>query len=189
MLTSRTFVQAALVALVWSEASAADQSIYQWKDTGGKVHYTDTPPPPGAQLLQGPKPKPAAKPDDTPTLKEIEAEFCSAKLTAEQCREVSMSIKRDMENARRETSTPEFQEYLRRERERNDALAKQGEEAKARQCEQEQRNLVHLKNRKANLSEFMRNDPSLHGTSQAELETRIAQAIAQTEQFLSEKCK
>lgn len=40
---------AALLALALLAAPAAAQELYQWKDANGVTHYSDTPPPAGAE--------------------------------------------------------------------------------------------------------------------------------------------
>jgi glutaredoxin len=46
-------------------ASAAFAQIYRWTDEKGKVHITDTPPPPGAKDVQKPRGPAAAQSDAT----------------------------------------------------------------------------------------------------------------------------
>lgn len=48
------------VALLASSATA--QQIYRWTDRDGRVHVTDTPPPPGAKEVESARTKPAAAP-------------------------------------------------------------------------------------------------------------------------------
>ena len=58
-----TIVIIAMGALVHPAIAAG--AIYKWKDASGSIHFTQTPPPPGARLLEGPKeePRPAPKAD------------------------------------------------------------------------------------------------------------------------------
>lgn len=49
--------------LVLGAATAYGQQIYKWQDAGGAVHFTDTPPPPDATLLKGPKLPPGSAPN------------------------------------------------------------------------------------------------------------------------------
>lgn len=52
-----------LALLVAAGAAAAKGQVYKWKDAKGEVHYSDTPPPPGAQALKTPD---QAQPDSQP---------------------------------------------------------------------------------------------------------------------------
>jgi glutaredoxin len=51
------------VALAAASSTAAAQ-IYRWTDENGKVHITDTPPPPGAKSVQKRQPPAAAQPQE-----------------------------------------------------------------------------------------------------------------------------
>src|SRR5687767_6267318 len=53
--------RAALALALTLAASAASAQIYRWTDEKGKVHITDTPPPPGAKNVQKHRPPSAAQ--------------------------------------------------------------------------------------------------------------------------------
>jgi glutaredoxin len=60
-LSIATLLTAALAA---GAASVQAQQIYRWTDENGRLHITDTPPPPSAKSAQ--KPRPGAAPAETP---------------------------------------------------------------------------------------------------------------------------
>lgn len=45
-------MRGALLATLLVAAAASAQQVYRWTDERGRLHVTDTPPPPGAKLLQ-----------------------------------------------------------------------------------------------------------------------------------------
>lgn len=61
---------AAFLLLLAVLPASAGNTVYSWKDAEGRLHFSDTPPPPGATLIRGPAPKPPAGenacPPDTP---------------------------------------------------------------------------------------------------------------------------
>ncbi|MFC5742980.1 DUF4124 domain-containing protein [Dyella tabacisoli] len=163
--------------LALSCTSEAGQTFYRWKDASGATHYTDTPPPPGAKQL----------PIGLPTREDI-ASNCSPKLTAEQCARYSASLKRDIDNMQRENATPEMQKLLREQREAAAGDAKRLQALKAQECDQKRVLLTRLQQRKENLPNQMRTDPSISGMSQAELEAQIDEGSAEVRQYLSANC-
>ena len=52
MIPSMVRLRCAIVLLLAVASSAAFAQIYRWTDQNGKVHITDTPPPPGAKNVQ-----------------------------------------------------------------------------------------------------------------------------------------
>jgi glutaredoxin len=48
----RAWVRALAGAIVLVTASAANAQLYRWTDSSGRVHFTDTPPPPTAKNVQ-----------------------------------------------------------------------------------------------------------------------------------------
>ncbi len=55
-----------LMTLALAVPCAQASTVYQWKDAQGGMHFTDTPPPAGAVLIKGPKPKPGSTPAPPP---------------------------------------------------------------------------------------------------------------------------
>ena len=96
--------------LVASVATASGQVVYKWKDSGGNVHFTDTPPPPGVTLLKGPKPASVAEPtsarDDKPMLRQP----CRPDNSAAECDSARRSLQADLEDLER--TYPQVQRNL-----------------------------------------------------------------------------
>ena len=94
-------------------ATAYGQEIYKWKDAGGAVHFTDTPPPPGATLLKGPKPSPIpaqnAVVDDKPTMRAP----CRPDISPADCEAARRSLHADLDDVER--SSQQMQKNSRRE--------------------------------------------------------------------------
>jgi hypothetical protein len=49
------------LALLLPQKPPPQRPMYQWRDAGGQVHVTNTPPPPGAELVEAPPPQPAVE--------------------------------------------------------------------------------------------------------------------------------
>jgi glutaredoxin len=52
MILAMNILRSAVLALLAAASGAAFAQIYRWVDQNGKVHITDTPPPPGAKNVQ-----------------------------------------------------------------------------------------------------------------------------------------
>ena len=50
------------LALLLPQKPPPQRPMYQWRDAGGQVHVTNTPPPPGAEPVVEPPPPPAVEP-------------------------------------------------------------------------------------------------------------------------------
>ncbi len=57
---------ALLIVFAFVVPGVQASTVYQWKDAQGGMHFTDTPPPAGAVLIKGPKPKPGSTPPPAP---------------------------------------------------------------------------------------------------------------------------
>lgn len=124
MITGRPHVLLVGIALLAaSMQAAAGSDIYQWKDADGKVHFTDTPPPPGATALQtvrDPSSNTGTMPGNRPPTREAFAKElskdCSPKLDAKTCAEWSDAIARDFLELGEELSSPEAKQERLRDR-------------------------------------------------------------------------
>ena len=98
----RWFVLAVL--LVASTTALCDQVIYKWKDAAGSVHYSDTPPPPGATLIKGPKPARSAAQDDAD--KPMMQLKCRPDISAADCDAARRSLQHDVDDLERTARQP-----------------------------------------------------------------------------------
>lgn len=85
-----------------SVATASGQVVYKWKDSGGNVHFTDTPPPVEATLLKGPKPAPVAETKTTPATtrddQPMQSAPCRPDISAADCDAARRALQTDLEN-------------------------------------------------------------------------------------------
>jgi hypothetical protein len=49
------------LALLLPQKPPPQRPMYQWRDANGQIHVTNTPPPPGATLVEAPSPQPAVE--------------------------------------------------------------------------------------------------------------------------------
>lgn len=68
------------VAIAANATLAAAQELYRWTDEKGRIHITDTPPPPGARDVRRTKP-PAGAPSATPDKAGAQVPFMLARVT------------------------------------------------------------------------------------------------------------
>lgn len=112
MMTSRLLWLTLLSAALLTLSGAVHADLYRWVDDQGKVHYSDTPPPPNAKKS---KELPGPNRTDSPTLTEEKAQQPQSYIEKE-----AEFRKRQVENAERSAK---------QEQEKKDA------DAKKRRCE------------------------------------------------------
>lgn len=139
--------------LVATTATAAGQVIYKWKDSGGIVHYTDTPPPAGATLLNEPRSVPVferatgstPERDDKPMLREP----CRPDISAAECDAVRRSLQADLDDLARnygEVGDDKKDAVSDDEANRRDAALRE------RECSESRNALGHLRDRQTGKS-------------------------------------
>jgi hypothetical protein len=68
-----------LVLILAAAASVASGQAYKWRDSSGRIQYSDIPPPPGAkdvqQLRKAPAPPASAAPSSAKSIADRDAEF------------------------------------------------------------------------------------------------------------------
>ena len=162
-----TILPMRLVLLAWlllaGTATASD--VYKWKDADGGLHFTDTPPPPGATLISGPKiTRPAASAPSQPD--------CRTDISAKDCARARVALERDAESLKAEMP-PEDPAA-------SDAHARRADELRRQDCEQLQQAKTAIEKR-------------LNGESSEILtdEERAAQPeqLADIERRLRENCR
>lgn len=139
--------------LISTATSAAGQVVYKWKDAGGAVHYTDTPPPAGAILLNGPKlaTGPGARTAATPARKDkpMLSAPCRSDITAAECGAARRALQADLEDLERTAQAA-------RKGDKGDVSRDQGERRvatlRAKDCSETRNVLMHLKDRQSGKS-------------------------------------
>lgn len=154
-----------LVLTLSFAAVASAATVYKWKDAQGNLHFSDTPPPPDATLISGPKAATAA----TAGVAQPE---CRTDISAEECAMARAALERDAKDLA--SDMPEIDANATAEADRNRA------EILEQECQQ-------LRTAKAAL-ERIQNGESHEIHSAEELAT-VPASIAETEARIKELCQ
>lgn len=145
-------------------------TIYKWKDASGGLHFTDTPPPADAVLIDGPTSRAQAAEADSA----LPASLCRSDITPAECEQARLSLQQDMESIRKDQDAlpavdPITQEQMEA---RRIALIEQ-------ECNLQRQALAILKEReRGQTGEIL---------SESEI-AELPATIAETEQFLARNC-
>lgn len=148
-----SFFILSVLLLISTAASAAGQVVYKWKDSGGVVHYTDTPPPADATLLNGPKPAPGRDSRTAPSSawadKPLLSAPCRSDITAAECDAARLGLQADLEDLKQTAQEGRKSDQRAMSKDEVDGRVAM---LRAKECSDMRNVLMHLRDRQSRKS-------------------------------------